>query len=413
MARKVLLNPNNFEQYTVDAEMYTFRTNNSFCKWLIKHEDFIAIAHNMKGYDGAFILQYFLNNFRGDDTMPTCLITGTKTLSITHRKLKIIDSYSFLPMALEKFSSTFNIKEVKKGFFPHKFNIESNYNYVGPYPEKSFYGSELFNAKKKQEFDAWYETVKNTEFNFQTELQAYCWSDVELLTQVCLEFRKHIIEQTKLSDTDTGIDPFQSSITLASLSNYIYRRNFMDENTIGIIPENGYNCKIKTSVKCQVWLKHLMEKNNIHIEHANNGGEKQFGKHFVDGYHADTNTILEFDGCYWHGCEDCFTGHTFNNTKKQTMFCLRQSTAKRIDELKQLNPTATIIQMKECTFDKLAKEDPELRAFIERNPIKPKLLPRDSLFGGRTEAIKLYYSCQGNFLYNYLLFLLIAKNNKL
>jgi hypothetical protein len=77
MARKVLLNPNNFEQYTVDAEMYTFRTNNSFCKWLIKHEDFIAIAHNMKGYDGAFILQYFLNNFRGDDTMPTCLITGT------------------------------------------------------------------------------------------------------------------------------------------------------------------------------------------------------------------------------------------------------------------------------------------------------------------------------------------------
>ncbi len=55
MARKVLLNPNNFEQYTVDAEMYTFRTNNSFCKWLIKHEDFIAIAHNMKGYDGAFI----------------------------------------------------------------------------------------------------------------------------------------------------------------------------------------------------------------------------------------------------------------------------------------------------------------------------------------------------------------------
>ena len=174
----------------------------------------------------------------------------------------------------------------------------------------------------------------------------------------------------------------------------------MDENTIGIIPENGYNCKIKTSVKCQVWLKHQMEKNNIHIEHANNGGEKQFGKHFVDGYHADTNTILEFDGCYWHGCKDCFTGHTFNNTKKQTMFCLRQSTAKRIDELKQLNPTATIIQMKECTFDKLATEDPELRAFIERNPIKPKLLPRHSLFGGRTEAIKLYYSCQGNFLYD-------------
>jgi hypothetical protein len=105
-------------------------------------------------------------------------------------------------MALEKFSSTFNIKEVKKGFFPHKFNIESNYNYVGPYPEKSFYGSELFNAKKKQEFDAWYETVENKEFNIQTELQAYCWSDVELQLELKVALNLENISLKKLNQAN-------------------------------------------------------------------------------------------------------------------------------------------------------------------------------------------------------------------
>lgn len=30
-------------------------------------------------------------------------------------------------------------------------------------------------------------------------------------------------------------------------------------------------------------------------------------KFFVDFFVPDTNTIIEVDGCYWHGCEQC--GH--------------------------------------------------------------------------------------------------------
>lgn len=28
------------------------------------------------------------------------------------------------------------------------------------------------------------------------------------------------------------------------------------------------------------------------------------GKFFCDFYVPDTNTIIEVDGCYWHGCEE-------------------------------------------------------------------------------------------------------------
>ena len=48
-----------------------------------------------------------------------------------------------------------------------------------------------------------------------------------------------------------------------------------------------------------------MEKENIPIQHAENGGEfyiQGIGK--VDGYCQETNTVYEFHGSYWHGnCE--------------------------------------------------------------------------------------------------------------
>lgn len=53
------------------------------------------------------------------------------------------------------------------------------------------------------------------------------------------------------------------------------------------------------------WLNNIMEKENIHIQHAENGGEfyiQGIGK--VDGYCQETNTVYEFHGSYWHGnCE--------------------------------------------------------------------------------------------------------------
>jgi len=404
MARKIYLDKNDLEKYTQDPQMFTFNNNNDFCKWLLEHEHFIAIAHNMKGYDGSFIMQYFLNNLKSDDSLPECLITGTKTLSMKHRKLKIIDSYSFLPMALEKFSATFNLTELKKGFFPHKFNVEKNFDYIGRYPEKSYYGSEFFSAKKKDEFDIWYETIKNGEFNFQHELHSYCWSDVELLTQGCLQFRQHIISQTKKDEHDRGVDPFQTSITIASMCNYIFRRNFMQFESIGIIPENGYNCKIKTSIKCRQWLKYLMHRDNIHINHACNGGEVTRGKYFLDGYDTTNNTIYEFHGCFWHGCLVCHYPHTWNSVKQQTMYTLNEATKKRINEIRNMSPNTTIVEIWECDFDEQLKNNQNLRDFVEQNQIKPRLLPRDALYGGRTEAIKLYHYCEGKLFFFFVFY---------
>lgn len=177
-------------------------------------------------------MQYIVKNMKPADSLPRVLANGTKTLSISFRKLKIIDSYSFLPMALDKFSKTFNLNELKKGFFPHKANKPEFFNYDGPYFDKEYYGSEFFSNEKKLEFDNWYSTVQNNHFNFKKEIEDYCWSDVQLLTEGCLAFRSIVINQTKTNEEgDQGVDPFQISITIASMCNYIFRRNLMEESS--------------------------------------------------------------------------------------------------------------------------------------------------------------------------------------
>ena len=34
------------------------------------------------------------------------------------------------------------------------------------------------------------------------------------------------------------------------------------------------------------------------------GGETQILGHFVDGFCAETNTIYQFHGCFYHGCKN-------------------------------------------------------------------------------------------------------------
>ncbi len=46
---------------------HIFRTNESFCFWLFEQTNDIAFAHNMRAYDGMFLMNY-VSNFTTPDT---------------------------------------------------------------------------------------------------------------------------------------------------------------------------------------------------------------------------------------------------------------------------------------------------------------------------------------------------------
>ena len=70
-------------------------------------------------------------------------------------------------------------------------------------------------------------------FKFREQLMAYCSNDVCVLRVCALEFRESFIELC-------NIDSF-TSVTIASACQKYYRTYLMEEDTIVVISQHGYN----------------------------------------------------------------------------------------------------------------------------------------------------------------------------
>ena len=97
-----------------------------FGTWLLEgsHEGAIVIAHNLRGYDGYLIHEWFYSQF----LLPKLILNGAKIMSmeLESANIKFRDSLNFLPMPLKALPKTFGLTELKKGFFPHFFNRLEN-----------------------------------------------------------------------------------------------------------------------------------------------------------------------------------------------------------------------------------------------------------------------------------------------
>ena len=172
-----------------------------------------VLAHNFQGYDGYFVLhQYY-----GDNRIVEQLRNGCKLLEVKHDRLRFIDSLSFFQMPLSAFPKTFGLTELCKGYFPHKFNHPDHQTYVGPVPALDYYMPETMSPEGKHALETWHQQQRDKVFDFQKELVEYCQSDVRLLKQGCLTFKR-------LFETLTGFNPFEH-ITIASACNGDLRMN--------------------------------------------------------------------------------------------------------------------------------------------------------------------------------------------
>ncbi len=323
------------------------------------------------------------------DKPPIMIFNGTKISYLSFRNIRFVDSLNFLPMALEKFSDTFDIREQKKGFFPHLFNKKENFNYIGEWPDQKYYNSEFFSVKKKQMFDKWYVENQHLRFDFKKELEDYCKSDVRLLMEGCLKFSSIIKDIS-------GIEPFSQVITLASLTALIYRKNMMESHSIGIIPPRGYNAEEKQSKEALMWLKFLIHtKQYDHIRHAKNGGEVRIGPYRLDGYNETTNTFFEFHGCFFHGCPKCYNQRKFSTWHQEFWKNVHEKHNTRIQDLKKLfkhqYPGSNFVEIWGCEFNDMKKTNNDLKIFMIEKNILDAINPRDALYGGRTNALRLYH----------------------
>ncbi len=392
-----------------EVTKHKFTNNTDFCEWLFtkENEGFTCIAHYSRGFDIHFIKQYLYNSEA--NLKFSCIDTGLKTLQLHVDSLKItfIDSHSFFLCPLRKLPETFGLVDVKKGYFPHFFNTKENQNYVGTYPEKSYYGYNTMNEKDSKDFDKWYNTITNDVFDFQKEFWSYCESDVDVLakswtafTTLFIEIQEKIItgckvkyqnnleSLTKLTNPNNfvAINP-TSHITIAGLVSQIYRAFFMPSKSINIIKE----CNQNASVAEQEWLLHLEKQ----VLGRPLDRQRKIGRYFVDGFDETTNTVYEFNGCYWHGCKYCYKDRNrMNHTKKNSMQQLLIDTKRKEEKLIKMG--YKVVTIWEHAWKKERKQHLEFLSINETILRETDLRIRKSFFGGRTEVFSPYAKSTGD-----------------
>jgi hypothetical protein len=81
---------------------------------------------------------------------------GIKILSMRVQGKIFLYSFNFLHMSLKNMSKSFDLS-CKKGYYPHFFNTAENLDYVGSYPEPSYYGTDYMSVDERAQFLAWHE----------------------------------------------------------------------------------------------------------------------------------------------------------------------------------------------------------------------------------------------------------------
>jgi hypothetical protein len=400
--------------------------------------DSTIVAHNMRGFDGCFLIQFLTEN---GITPSNVILAGTKFVSfyVSNYNIRIIDSLSFLPMPLSDFPRAFGLDttQFSKGYFPHFYTSAEKFGVVeDSYPEKKYYGYSEMSAKQRSSFETWYDAIESgKQFDFDAELKIYCKQDVDLLYEGVEAFRQTVKSLTSevspssetfvnenncvplngdeviLSDSDddddgdvcstskkhkhespTHCDPL-SYITLAGLCHAIFKALFLKPSTIAVVPPGGYSNHRYSNVGLE-WLEWLRRTSVPNMCHRGNSarGERRIGSYRVDGFDAKAKVVYEFYGCFFHGHSPCIEHmQAVHPVLGVTHQCLFDRTMEREQSLQRRG--YRIVRMWSCEWEKFKKENLSesqlLSTIVKAMKGFAPINVRDSFKGGRTETFKM------------------------
>ncbi len=395
-----------------DCDRHLFHTMDEFMVYVLQQKDRsrVYLAHNGSKYDVQFVIRYLEKNLIAHTFIPTPSSMHAYLSVTVSFGAKInstfIDFRHFMPGSLKNIGVSFGLS-VAKGDFPHHFNNGTNEHYVGKLPELNNSDDYwcLYSKRKQEdldEFKQWYATQQleycgcesvvclcgKKKWDFQIEIQRYCWLDVDVLAEACVKYRDNAMqfgveEESNEGWVSKGIDPFQY-LTIPQLALNLLLAGSPDEEQIAItVPKNRRD-------RCQLaiaWMKRKSDEIGEEIFHVGNNHREYFcnrTKRFLDGITA-TKKIFVCLNCEFHGCKSCYieeiaTGvehpfrpGAFNN--------VNEDTRKFVHNLFTIYGSANTFITWECDLKDYSPLESELGNIMKE---------RDMFYGGRTEVFSPY-----------------------
>jgi hypothetical protein len=136
-----------------------------------------------------------------------------------------------------------------------------------------------------------------------------------------------------LLDITKGYDVMIKCTSIAGVAMSVYKRLFLKENLVAIVPDRGYERNDRASDRAIKYLEWIASKEKLDIQHAGNGREFVIGPFKVDGYIASQRRVIEFLGCHFHSHPPCCDADAMapNGTRNRVNYA---QTMKRIDEIR-------------------------------------------------------------------------------
>ena len=252
--------------------------------------------------------------------------------------------------------------------------------------------------KKRADVLQWHAVKVNANYivNLKNDMKAYCESDVKLLKAGCEYFVKEFYKQAEFN-------LLEKYITIASACSRYWRKKQLPPRTVAVEPPQGWNgAQSNQSFAARQWMSwknHQLERESTatadRIRHNHNGGEVHLIGQLVDGFDQTTNTVYEFNGCFFHGCPRCYPTKRFTTSRKRSDRSLQECyNATKLKATKLENAGYHLVTMWEYDCKRECKTNPEVASFLSRKTFVTPLNPRDAFFGGRTDAVKLHHTVE-------------------
>lgn len=116
----------------------SFTTLHDFCVWAYTRTESVFVAHNLSGYDGVIVHNYFRYTLK---VKTKVVNVGLKVMFFKWGSCKMIDSLNHIKCGLDGLPRLvgLSIPGLQKTHFPHEFNTLANRSYEGAMPAADFY----------------------------------------------------------------------------------------------------------------------------------------------------------------------------------------------------------------------------------------------------------------------------------